>query len=83
VVKLDTASTIALSSETSPPTSFAVSVATLAIWLVTVPIDREAAIGATMVALVPVDLVLLALVMLWIAKWRLVLSSTITVLKKN
>jgi len=71
VVKSDTASTTALSSEISPPISSVVFVAMLATWLAIVPTANVAAIGATVAAMVAVHaiLVLLARVMPWIVRW--------------
>lgn len=68
VVKLDTVSMTAPSSVTSLRISSVVSVAMLAIWLVIVPTAREAVTGVTPAA--HVAIVLLALVMPWIARWR-------------
>lgn len=69
-VKLDTVSMTALSSVTSLRTLSVVSVAMLATWLAIVQTAREAVTGAT---LAPTDVALvLALVMLWIVRWRYV-----------
>jgi len=62
-VKLVTENTIALSSETSQPISFAVSVVMLAIWREIVPIDNVVQIGATMLLVVHLALQLVALVL--------------------
>lgn len=52
------ANTTVLKSRTLPLASFAVFVVTQVIWVVTVPIDREARIGATMLLAVGHRLVL-------------------------
>lgn len=65
---MDTVSMTAPSSVTSLRISSVVSVAMLAIWLVIVPTAREAVTGVTPAA--HVAIVLLALVMPWIARWR-------------
>jgi hypothetical protein len=59
----------ALSSVTSLRTSSVVSVATLGTWPAIVLIAREAVTGATLER-TDVAIVLLALVMPWIARWR-------------